>query len=158
MKQSKVYSCNVRTMLKKGRVNAFTKHSVSLLYLVCKSASASVKTSCTVASKGKKLESWRGNGLNGEGWKRHRHELDKIGIFFFYCRVYAVRVNLLTQGFCVQGGFNVPTLLDETSFLFVQTIHYVEAAGRAVPLAGIFITRQERALADSRQLMTRSGP
>lgn len=57
-----------------------------------------------------------------------------------------------------EEGFNVPTLLDETSFLFVQTIHYTVAAGRAMPLAGVFITRLERALADSRRLMTGSGP
>lgn len=55
------------------------------------------------------------------------------------------------------GCFNVPTLLDETSFSFVRTIHYVVAAGRAVPLAGVFITRLKRALADSRRLMTGSG-
>lgn len=57
-----------------------------------------------------------------------------------------------------EKGFNVPTLLDETSFLFVQTIHYAVAAGRTMPLAGVFITRLERTLADSRRLMTRSGP
>lgn len=56
-----------------------------------------------------------------------------------------------------EGGFNIPTLLDETSFLFVQTIHYVVAVGRAVPLASVFITRLERVLADSRRLMTGSG-
>lgn len=60
--------------------------------------------------------------------------------------------------FVCKGGFNVPTLLDETSFLFVQTIHYMVAAGRTMPLAGIFITELERTLADSRRLMTGSGP
>lgn len=75
------------------------------------------------------------------------------------CCVYVVRVNLLTQGFCVRGVgggcFNVPTLLDETSFLFVQPIHYAAAAARATPLAGVFITELKRAPADSGRLMAR---
>lgn len=64
---------------------------------------------------------------------------------------------------CAGGGgggggercFNVPTLLDETSFLFVQPIHYAAAAARATPLAGVFITELKRAPADSGRLMAR---
>ncbi|TNN25694.1 Homeobox protein Meis3 [Liparis tanakae] len=40
-------------------------------------------------------------------------------------------------------GFNVPTLLDETSFLFVQTINYALHAGRSVPPAAVFITERD---------------
>lgn len=78
-------------------------------------------------------------------------------IFFSVVSMWSELISLLRDFVC-EGGFNVPTLLDETSFLFVQTIHYVVAAGRAVPLAGVFITELERALADSRRLMTGSRP
>ncbi|KAG7224112.1 hypothetical protein INR49_019847 [Caranx melampygus] len=53
-------------------------------------------------------------------------------------------VNVGERGFVYERGFNVPTLLDETSFLFVQTIHYVVAAGRATPLAGPGGARQPK--------------
>lgn len=63
----------------------------------------------------------------------------------------------LLRDFVCEGGFNVPTLLDETSFLFVQTIHYTVAVGGAMPLAGVFITKLKHILADSRRLITGSG-
>ena len=84
---------------------------------------------------------------------------DEIGFFFFQVSCLCGQSKSPYSGvFVCDGGFNVPTLLDETSFLFVQTIHYAVGAGRATPLAGVFITELKRALADSRRLMTGSGP
>lgn len=57
-----------------------------------------------------------------------------------------------------EGDFNVPTLLDETSLLFVQTIHYVSCWRSNMPVAGVFITKLKRVLSDSGRLMTGPEP
>lgn len=94
----------------------------------------------------------------GDLVKESGNEHGRNRIFFLVSCLCGQSKSPYSGVFVCEGGFNVPTLLDETSFLFVQTIHYAVAAGRATPLAGVFITELKRALADSRRLMTGSGP
>lgn len=71
---------------------------------------------------------------------QERYKLSEIGFFFMLC-LCGQSKSPYSGVLCSRGGSNVPTLLDETSFLFVQPIHYAVAAGRALPLAGVFITK-----------------
>lgn len=55
--------------------------------------------------------------------------LNEIGFLFSVMSLWSQKISLLRTFFppCFfsASGFNISTLLDETSFLFVQTIHFV---------------------------------